>query len=413
MCVNLKLYAPVKFETAVEPYVIMIESMTWPCIVIQNTFTLGRLRYRYCVDESTGIVTFTPNVMIDIEVTSKNTICCLPVCNVNPVLKLNIHISDTVASNDGALSWLYSVFGSNVSTLLWALGDMLYDSSNKRMFIMYGPGGVGKSTVANIMNAVVGGTIPSLKSSLVCIDLRSFRSDLLDKDDLVKVASSRIVSVGDVEPMPNTVLHMQNIKIMTGGDEVHGIKVHTTLVMTVNKLFHYNDLNDWIRPDRLRRVVVVPSLESRDGDNVDIPPLYQDSLDELVQFALRVRIRHTRPPMCPDVVLTSLFQDRYKEAMELICIDKSAALHECMSATMMLCWRFNVDVTMVSSCLKWLGCCCAVESSGVYFIANIKPLRGANIAHIFESTETKPGGNRRYYKHSNYKSDMASTPLFS
>ena len=35
------------------------------------------------------------------------------------------------------------------------------------MFILFGPGGVGKSTVANIMNAVIGGTVPSLSSELI------------------------------------------------------------------------------------------------------------------------------------------------------------------------------------------------------------------------------------------------------
>ena len=73
---------------------------------------------------------------------------------------------------------------------------------------MCGPGGIGKTTVANIMNIVVRGSIPSLKSSLVCIDPRSFKSDLLTKDDLVKVASSRIISLGDIEPMLGTVLYM-------------------------------------------------------------------------------------------------------------------------------------------------------------------------------------------------------------
>jgi phage/plasmid-associated DNA primase len=49
------------------------------------------------------------------------------------------------ASRLGAMGWLHGVFGDNITSLLWALGDMLYDSSNKRLFILYGPGGVGKS----------------------------------------------------------------------------------------------------------------------------------------------------------------------------------------------------------------------------------------------------------------------------
>jgi hypothetical protein len=54
-------------------------------------------------------------------------------------------------------------------TLLWALGDMLYDSSNKHLFILYGPGGVGKSTVANISGAVIGGTVPTISSQNIAL----------------------------------------------------------------------------------------------------------------------------------------------------------------------------------------------------------------------------------------------------
>ncbi len=128
---------------------------------------------------------------------------------------------------------------------------------------------------------------------------------------------------------------MQNIKSLTGGDEIGGMKIHTTLIMTTNSLFYYDDLNDYVRPDRLRRVVVVPTVLERDGPNVDSVPLHQESLDELVQFAIRTRIKHKRPPIRSDALLATLFQARYKDALELICFDEEAALHECMTATML------------------------------------------------------------------------------
>eukprot|EP00957_Ditylum_brightwellii_P068795 5222498-Ditylum_brightwellii.AAC.1 len=264
LCRTLNLYAPVNFDIAAEPYVIPIESVPWPTIIMGNTFTQGRLRYSYTIDNDSGVVKFTPNILIGKDATSKNTLCSIPVSNVNPVLQFNINFSSVRACKNGALAWLYRVFGTNVDTILWALGDMLYGSNNKRLFIMYGPGGVGKSTVANIMHAVIGGTIPTIGSDLVCMNLKSYHQKILSKSHLVKVASSRIISLGDVEPKPDSVLHMQNIKLMTGGDEAHGMKVHTTLVMTANKLFHYSNLNDYVRPDRSRRVVVVPSVAERD-----------------------------------------------------------------------------------------------------------------------------------------------------
>ena len=65
---------------------------------------------------------------------------------------------------------------------------------------------------------------------------------------------------------------------MTSDDEAHGVKVRFALVMATINLFHYNDVNDFIRPDRLRRVVVVHSVTGRDSDIIDVPPLHQDSL---------------------------------------------------------------------------------------------------------------------------------------
>ena len=230
----------------------------------------------------------------------------------------------------------------------------------------------------------------------------------MTESDLMKAASSRLVKLGDVEPRPGDVLHMQNIKVLTSGDEIDGMKVHTTLIMTTNELFHYEDMSDYVRPDRLRRVVVVPSVVERDGSNIDFAPLHQTSLDELVQFAVRTRIKHRRPPMKPDVLLASLFQSRYKDALEIVCIDEGAALFECMTATMLLCWRFGTEVDELSKCLKWAGCCCAVESGGVHFIAKIKPLTGKTINHIFESANDQSHSTRKYYRNA----DRANTPIF-
>ena len=128
--------------------------------------------------------------------------------------------------------------------------------------------------------------MPSLSSELICFDPKSFvrrrLSSKLSSEDVMRAASTRLVSLGDVEAREGDEFNMQHVKVLTGGDEFNGIKVHTTLVMTLNKLFHYRDLSTFILPDRLRRVVVVPTVEERIGVNVDSTPLHQESLDELI-----------------------------------------------------------------------------------------------------------------------------------
>jgi len=237
--------------------------------------------------------------------------------------------------------------------------------------------------VANIMNAVIGGTVPSLSSELICIDPKSFIKKTISRDEIMKAASSRLVSLGDVEANKYDEINMQHVKVLTGGDEFNGIKVHTTLIMTVNRLFYYGDLSTFIMPDRLRRVVVVPTVNERIGENVDSIPLHQESLDELIQYSLRIRIRHKRPPLKTDALLATLFQARYEEALAIITIEYGAPLHQCMAATKLLCWRFGIELNNMSTCLKWVGCGCAVQSSGIYFIANIKMLEGVSIGHMF------------------------------
>ena len=221
----------------------------------------------------------------------------------------------------------------------------------------------------------------------------------------MKAASTRLVSLGDVEAKIYDEINMQHVKVLTGGDEFNGIKVHTTLIMTVNRLFHYRDLSTFILPDRLRRVVVVPTVEERIGENVDSTPLHQESLDELIQYSLRIRIRHKRPPLKTDALLATLFHARYDEALAIITIEDGAPLYQCMAATNLLCWRFGIELSNMSTCLKWVGCGCAVESSGTYFIANIKMLEGASIGHMFNDAYYYPASR-------SYRAKKEPRPLF-
>ncbi len=403
------LFSPVNYATAAEPFVAKIEEVAWPIVTVYSTFTQGSLRYRFSVDEEKMVVKFEPCVYIGKTATPKSTLCAVPVNNVNPVLQMSLRLSNIRAQKYNAMGWLYKVFGSNINTVLWAIGDMLYDSANKRMFILFGPGGVGKSTVANIINGVIGGTVPSLSSELICVNPRNMYKKRLTKDEITKAASSRVISLGDVEATDQDEINMQHVKVLTGGDDFNGTRVHTTLIMTVNRLFQYNDLSTFIHSDRLRRVVVVPTVEERSGENVDALPLHPGSLDELVQYSLRIRIRHKMPPLKTDALLATLFQARYKEALEIITIEVGAPLYQCMAATNLLCWRFGVELQEMSRCLKMVGCGCAVESSGTYFIANIRMLEGASIASLF----VNPNGHKSQRTSYHYYHKKEPSALFS
>ncbi len=398
ICQKLGLHAPVNFAKAVEPYVALVETMPWPTVVVANTFTQGRLRYGYTINMASGVVEFVPNRIDGNPPTAKNTLCTIPVSNVNPVLRLNLSYSSAKASRHNAMGWLYDVFGDNIITLLWALGDMLYDSSNKHLFILYGPGGVGKSTVANILGGVIGGTVPTIASHSIALNPRSFSRHNISASQLIAAASSRLVNVPDVEARAGDELNMQNIKALTGGDEVDGMKVSTTLIMTVNTLFKYENQSEYTRPDRVRRVVVIPTVAKRLKSDSESTPLHQSSIDELVQFAIRTRIKHRKPPLKTDALLATLFQGGYRDVLEIVYIDCSAGLWECMTATLLICWRFGIELEDLSHCLEMVGCSCYVKCGKICFIAHVKPLVGHSIQHLYppQTSESKPLWNRSH-----------------
>jgi hypothetical protein len=168
------------------------------------------------------------------------------------------------------------------------------------------------------------------------------------------------------------------------------MKVSTTLIMTVNTLFRYEDQSEYTKADRVRRVVVIPTVLEKVGSDSESTPLHQDSVDELVQCAIQTRIKHKRPPLRTDALLATLFQARYTDVLKIVCIDYSAGLWECMTATLLICWRFGIKLGDLSYCLGLVGCSYYVKCAGTYFIAHIKPLVGRSIEHLYPSQSLNP-----------------------
>jgi hypothetical protein len=64
--------------------------------------------------------------------------------------------------------------------------------------------------------------------------------------------SSRMVDISDVEAKLGDELNIQTVKAITGGDDVGGMKVSTSIVCSTNELFMYKDVRDYTRADRAR-----------------------------------------------------------------------------------------------------------------------------------------------------------------
>ncbi len=78
-----------------------------------------------------------------------------------------------------------------------------------------------------------------------------------------------------------------------------------------------------------------------------------------------------------------------------------------MTATMLLCWRFNIEIETISQYLIMVGFSCVVESADTYYIAHISVIEGVSIDHLIGISHTGVG---RYY--GNNSNNKSTTPLF-
>ena len=143
------------------------------------------------------------------------------------------------------------------------VGDTIADFGNKRMYILKGPGGIVKSSVINIINAALGGMPCNLDSTLALSNKKMIYKSCvsLDKCNLLKIASKCLVLLSDLDITPDVKIDMQTVKVLTGGNTTEGIKLSTTVICSMNKLPHYDKMSDYTRADRVRRIVVVPTID--------------------------------------------------------------------------------------------------------------------------------------------------------
>ena len=136
---------------------------------------------------------------------------------------------------------------------------MLADFGNKRMFILYGPGGVGKSSVINILLSAIGGSTCSIDTKYTIKQIKYGQGLSMPKDIVQNAASCIVALVSDLEVVGDTVINVQTVKHLTGGDQIHGVKLSDTVLCSMNTLPVYKVVNTYVKPDRIRRIVVIPS----------------------------------------------------------------------------------------------------------------------------------------------------------
>jgi len=375
-----KKYAPVNYAVAAEPILQKIERCTWPLVSIPSTFTLGFCRYTFTVyEDDSGYWAKFYSVRIADGDMSKSSYCCVPTPDTQPISQLSMRTIDHKFSVGDALHWIMSVFDKNMWSILWLIGDILTDFGNKRMFILQGPGGVGKSTVIKIITTAIGGNVPNISPAYLKKRKRTDVAYNIPTNQLLQAAASRMVEVSDLEFDTNNEINMQAVKTLTGGDKVQGVTLSTTILCSMNAMPVYDNMASYVKPDRTRRVVVIPSVKKRQTEECTSLPLNSDGLNRLVALSLVIRLRYALPPLTAESVLHTLFQHRVEEAEALVVLKDKTSVAECVSATMLLCWYFDISVQNMTDSLDLIGTNCCVQYCGNTYIARIAPRAGTSI----------------------------------
>jgi hypothetical protein len=170
------------------------------------------------------------------------------------------------------------------------------------------------------------------------------------------------------------------VKILTGVDKVEDVSVKVSILASSNYLPILStdaDVAAYVKPDRLRRIVVVPTVTSRDSLDVSEIPCDQDSINHLAYISMIARAIYDTPPLNPIVVLQSLFLSKYKDALKFVNIKLNASRVECICATTILCWNFGIRLEDMSQCMRRVGSRCAIVAGAFYYIAHITPRAGS------------------------------------
>jgi hypothetical protein len=158
------------------------------------------------------------------------------------------------------------MFEEDTETHLWLIGYMMVDFGMKRLFILYGPGNVGKTTVANIISSLSSNVVFTIPGGFITKKRNAPKhfGHSLPQQTKAELASSRLILIGDMEiEGDDEEINMQTVKECTGGDSGPSGSISVTCLMSTNQLFRYNTMSEYTQPDRTRRVVVVPTVTER------------------------------------------------------------------------------------------------------------------------------------------------------
>lgn len=389
ICDILGTNAPVNYVKATRPIVDALVSCEAPPFIYGPTFSQGRIRCSFAPtsrysDGSTKRLSLGVAVPLNMSeedldrnllYTAKESKCKCPLKFKRMLKSVAIPRSLNLPGKSYLCSWIYDVFEENTETIMWIIGDILADFGNKRMFMLYGPANIGKTTVINIIESLASAKVPKIEPRYFAKDVSAKRNygNSLTEQTIGLFASTRLVTVGDLEITDESEhINMQTVKEITGGDQGSSGIVSVTILVSVNRLFNYEFMEEYTASDRTRRVNVVPTvLQRANKRDLMLRDTTSEEKSELIAMAIATRYKYDKPPLTTMAVLMTLFQAKFKYALSIVCIDEEASLMENYAATRVLCYKFNISEYDMADCLRTIGTKCIKLFLNVPVIANV------------------------------------------
>lgn len=399
ICEECGFNAPVNFVISTAPIVSLLDvDNRVKVATMPLTFTQGNIRCMFYYDHKDRMILAKacPLNMTGVALTgsvTKSTFCILPGPMPSRISSISMKPMSCPVDKGPALAWIVNSFGENWKTILWMAGDIMADFGDKRAWILYGPGKTGKSKTMEMIKNATSGTIMSLDVRFVTSKRRSHKhfGNTLSDMQLHKAMSTRLITCNDLEiNSEDEELNIQTIKLLTGGDVSERGIISVTTTMFANKLHSYDNMWEYTRSDRTRRIVVVPSVTVRTVPDAIRVPSSKEDLLPILAGAIRIRAMYSeKPPLTLTSVLHTLFMDGAKDAMSVVKRSDNASFMTCLCATHMLCRYFTIQMDQMQQCLSSLcyeGVSCMY---GVYAISDIEPIVGFSTTPRPDADEKK------------------------
>jgi hypothetical protein len=196
------------------------------------------------------------------------------------------------------------------------------------MMALFGPGEIGKTTVANLMADIVSSNRSSVHGRYFVIQpgqRQNYGNTITDqmRDEM---SISRVVLAEDVEARSSKdEVNMQTVKDIVSGEKSKLGALTVSVIMSVNDLFSYEHISDWTRAHCIRRVIVIPTVRERKTKNVHYSVQSEQERTLLASYSIGIRCLYgDRPTLTTLSVLMTLFMSKYIAALSIVNIDEKS-----------------------------------------------------------------------------------------